>query len=432
VVVDLNRKRLALGGACLLFFATLGTATSREPSKMRFAAPIRLTPASCCGGYEPSVFVDQEGGLWITAHKGNAALLLSESRNSTHGARAASWLWWSPDGKHFEEPPGEGIATVKDASYLMFGVEADIATGDHGWVYFVDTTLADATISRWTVSKADGTPSFDFFRAAIPGLEPFDDRPWVVAGSKDDVLFMGMAGEQHAYPGGNGSQGASIVHMSHDGGQTFDPVGVGLEGSGWCRPAADRTSGSRLFYAICTSTTFVDRLDDTLWSFVSMDGGRTWNRYEMGRLPFDLDNPTWWPSVAVGGDGSVYATFTQRPPDGPTRLWLYRSADEGRHWERRIVPLPLSPSTWVLPSITVNDRGRMALCSLDDGALYAARFSWDRPIDFTKVDTADVRPSAAGDFVQCALGPDDKLNIVWTSNRSGIVVDSDVYFSRQL
>ena len=97
----------------------------------------------------------------------------------------------------------------------------------------LQSSAADATISKWTISDdPSGKPTLDFYRPAVPGLEPLDDRPGLVAKANGAVLFMGMAGEQHAYPGSTGSQGASIVHMSYDGGETFALVDRAADADG--------------------------------------------------------------------------------------------------------------------------------------------------------------------------------------------------------
>src|SRR4051794_27524794 len=53
----------------------------------RFGAPVRVTPANG-GGYEPGIYSDAEGDLFMTAHKENAELALSPDSRSATGTRS--------------------------------------------------------------------------------------------------------------------------------------------------------------------------------------------------------------------------------------------------------------------------------------------------------------------------------------------------------
>ena len=263
---------------------------------------------------------------------------------------------------------------------LDVGDEGDIALDDAGHFYFVDTKIADDSFARWTVT-GPGTRKMtqDIHRPVVPTLMPVDDRPWVTAHGSSTVLYAGNEGDKDTYnvgdtaagctgtgilppaPGATNNGGRYTVFMSHDAGNTFDPLGCTLPDSGWCRPAADHSPGSTYLYMVCTNDGGADDEVNTagdpgftvgtLWSFVSADDGATWHRYKVDNYNSDLPgggetNDIGWPEVVVARDGSLYALFND-PVTGldstgtrikvSSRLHLYHSTNHGQTWAKQDV-----------------------------------------------------------------------------------------------
>lgn len=435
-----KRARIALTGvaAAVAFAATVPAVASSSARPLQFRSPVALTPSAGFGGYEPGVLADRFGGVWVFAHKGNEGDVLSPDAQAADGVRGSSWVWWSSNGVHFADAPGGPVGAAPVPSELVFGDENAVDEDNAGHVYAVDTDLTDASITRWHVGRANQPPAFDFYRPVIPAGEAYDDRPWVAAHGNGVVMFMGNTWEQDAYPGNPASssaRGAAIVHMSYDGGMTFDPVGVPLDGSGWCRPAADHRPGSHVFYAICTTNSSAVRLagldlsSHMLYSYVSTDDGRTWHRY--GIRPYTTGNPNAsnWPSVAVAPNGTVYAAYVDQANGGAPSLWLFRSTNLGRTWQQQVIRWPDNTTSIPLFSVAVSPTGAVGLCLQDTSAVTAAVGSFGRTFAFTAVPTGGAPQTPYGDFTQCAFTHAGKLGVTWTALKG--VDDADVYYSQQ-
>jgi hypothetical protein len=432
------------------------TAAGRATPQLAFGPPVLLTTDPAVGGYEPAVLADPRGGVWVVAHKSNHGDVVAPDAGSTYGVRGLSWTWWSADGRHFVEPSAAPLGAVPDGGALFYGDENAVDVDDAGHVYAVDTSLTDASITRWSLGPAGTAPHADFFRPVIPAGEAYDDRPWVAAHGNGTVLFVGNTWEQDAYPGDprQPARGASIVHMSYDGGQTFDPVGQPLDGSGWCRPAADHRPRSRLLYVICTTNSSAVRMvrqdlsQRMLLAFVSADDGRTWQRYPIAGYGADNPNTSNWPSVAVGADGVVYVGYAEQAPSVQPRMLVFRSGNGGRSWQRQVVAWPDSTSVSVvgpavsgvlpLASLAVSHTGAIGLAIQDEHGMFAAVGRWGHPFAFSRVPTGSAQQSANGDFTQCAFTAAGKLAVTWTAQRvtqvgpGSLSLDTDVYYSQQL
>src|ERR1700694_2774973 len=340
-----------------------------------FGTPVRMPTFKSCGGYEPGIALDKYGNIFVTAHKQNHCLAVAQDPSAPAGARAQSWMWTSSDGVTFTDMPGiPNLPAAPDQ--LDFGDEGDIALDDANHFYFVDTKVVDDSFSRWTVSGL-GTAHMtqDIHRPVIPSLMPVDDRPWVTAHGATTVMYAGNEGDKDSYNVGSTAAGCTgpvappatgqpalggryTVFLSHNAGATFDPVGCTLPDSGWCRPAADHRAGSPYLFMFCTNDAGADdNINNpgdpgfkvgTLWSYVSADHGKTWQRYRVDSYNSDLpsgantngDIP--WPAVTVARNGYVYALFAnpssnaKQVKTGAT-LNLYRSTDHGVHWSRQNV-----------------------------------------------------------------------------------------------
>jgi hypothetical protein len=427
---------VVLGGLVLSTGAAASTA-----ARLRFGRPVKVTP-DLGFGYEPGVVVDPYGNIFATAHKENWQLVIAPDPDSPTFTRSMSWDWVSVDGgRTFVDIPGLSPASLEQHE---FGDEGDMAVDQANHLYFVDTNVGDVTFTRWTATgNSLRKITLDFTRPVLPSIEAVDDRPWVVAHGSSSVFYFGNDGTKT-------QDGARYtMYPSYDGGQTFDSVGIPLPDSGWCRPVADPTAGSKYVYAICTNDA------DKLYSFVSSDDGHTWSRYTMGAINSD-DGTQSWPTAAVAGNGSVWALYVDAVSvDGngvpvTNKLLLFHSKDHGKTWiQKDITPQvgryefgwlsapsqrmnrqrlgfgvyfrPDNSSPWrVYGAVWTEGLSRPALISLDE----------QNPVAGSDHD------EAPADLMSSAFGPDGRLSVVWTRIVGEIPGTAslmrDIYYAKQL
>jgi hypothetical protein len=397
-----------------------------------FQPPVKVTPDGS-HGYEPAVYTDHFGNIFATAHKENWQLALSPDPKSPTYTRSMSWAWASSNGgRSFEDLPGLTMLSLEQHD---LGDEGDMAVDDANHLYFVDTNVTDITFTRWDVYGL-GQYVLSSHRPLLPAGEPVDDRPWVTAHGNGEVFYFGNEGDKDTY-----GPGRYTVYASHDGGETFDSVGQTLPDSGWCRPAADHTPGSKYVYAFCTND------EGKLYSYVTANNGATWSRYKAGSYNA-ADGTQSWPTVEVAKDGSIWALYVngQTNAAGETvtnTLMLYHSVDHGKTWtSRNITPmkgryeyawLSISPGggklgigTYYRPNNT------------SDWYVYGAVFRTDGTPSFVKLDPVSVQNKACadapGDLMSSAFNPDGTLSVVWTRNTDpttcGTVTVRDIYYAR--
>jgi hypothetical protein len=468
-------RKVLVGLACsAAVVAVVGqTSAGAAPAGPRFGAPVLLTTDKYAGGYEPSITVDRFNNVVVTAHKQNQTLVVSPDSRAATGVRSQSWLWTSKDGKTFSDMPG--LTPLQEQS-AEFGDEGDLARDDTGHIYFVDTNVTDNSFSRYAAT-GNGKIALETTRPVGPFGEPVDDRPWIAAHGDGVVMYIGNQGDKVSYPvgtvrGGDGDAygpGRYTVYMSYDHGTTFDPVGITLNDSGWCRPAADHRAGSKLLYVLCTNDGGADDTTTnagdagytkgTLWSYVSKDDGKTWSRFRMGSYDA-ADKISTYPSVTIGKDGTLYALYnhsktqhTQAIPgaevpettiDDPidSHLHLYTSKDNGRTWvDRDVTPAKgIIRYSWV----DVANDGTVGIAyyyrpnTASDWYVYAATAKAGKTFVPAKVSKDKIASkdygSAFGDFFQIAFGPDNKLNVAWTSQNTDLIAEglnTDIYYAKQ-
>jgi hypothetical protein len=464
-------RKVLTGAACAAAaIALVGQSTAgAAASGPAFSAPVKLTVDKYTGGYEPSVTVDRFNNVYVTAHKQNHNLVVSPDTRGALGIRSQSWLWTSKDGKTFTDMPG---LTPLQEQNMEFGDEGDIAADETGHVYFVDTNVTDNSFSRYKAT-GNGQLALETTRPVGPFGEPVDDRPWIAAHGDGVVMYIGNQGDKVSYPAGTRGDsdaygpGRYTVYMSYDHGDTFDPVGVTLNDSGWCRPAADHRKGSKLLYVLCTNDGGANDVNEnagdsgfekgTLWSYVSKNDGRTWSRFKMGE--YDArDAISTYPWVSVGPDGSVYALYNHSKTKSggfvhgdeavfgnvpiDSRLHVYSAAPGGRAWTDRDV----TPAKGIVrySSIDVAPNGTVGIAYYfrpdlhSDWYVYAATAKPGQAFRAAKVSKDKIAskdfPSAFGDFFQVAMGPDNKLSVVYTSQNEDLGAEglnSDVYYAKQ-
>lgn len=395
---------------------------------------VKVTPDNG-HGYEPTLVVDQYGNAFATAHPENWQIAVAPDPNSPDGVRSQSWMWHSADrGMTWQNPPGLTVLSFEDQ---QAGIEGDLAFDAASHLYFVDTYGAEVTLTRWTVNGLDDV-LFDFTLPFLSPLPNVEDRPWITAHGMGHVFYFGNDGTK----AGDGAR--YTVQGSFDGGVTWDLTGVLLDDSGWCRPASDHSAGSHTVYAACTNDT------GTLYSYVSEDDGRSWQRYTMGTYN-DSDGTQSWPTIEVGPDGTVWVLYVDSDDldaggiPNTNRLVLFRSSDQGRTWTRKdVTPVP---GRYQYAWLSVSPDGKRLGVGVyyrptndDPWKVYAATWPATGHITmFASVDDdhpvspAD-RAEAPADYMNSAFFPDGRLGIVWTRYvlwTDAATVNRDIYFAGQ-
>jgi hypothetical protein len=437
----------ALGAAALVAAAISPGWASGSP---RFGAPVKVTPANG-GGYEPGIYADDSGDLFMTAHKENAELAISPDSRSATGTRSMSWAWMSTDGgRHWTDLP----LGPADARNHEFGDEGDMALDDANNLYFVDTEVADVTLTSWHVSQ--GKAALVYNTPVLGSAQAVDDRPWITAHNNGDVFYFGNEGDKDTYPAGSQTSGPGsgpgryTVYHSGDGGQTFGRTGITLKDSGWCRPAA--ASHSSYVYAVCTNDGGADDTVNnpgdpgfskgTLYSYVSANDGKKWYRYPISAYNAH-DSWTSWPTAQVAKDGSVWMSYLDGVTPGcssgqctphSARLIVAHSTDHGKHWRVwNATPAGAAAHwqyrySWV--SVATNNKtlglavfgrpydAKKAASAQAAWKVYGAVFRPGRRPSLTLLDrtpvTAPGFSSPPGDFLMSTFDRYGKLHAAWT------------------
>lgn len=441
-------KKVLLASTSLALLAGLtvpSLGAKPSPGTPRFGKPVLLTIDKYFGGYEPSIVVDKFQNVIVTAHKQNHGDAVSPDSRATAKARTQSWIWYSADHKKFHDMPG---TTPAQEQSLVFGNEGDLATDNNGRTYFIDMSVVDSSFSRWKATGR-GKLALEHVRPVGPFGQPVDDRPWIAAHGDGVVLYIANMGNKEAYPAGeiNGGDGDAYgpgrytVYMSYDRGETFEPLGRSLNDSGWCRPAADKRPGSKNLYVLCTND------NGTLWSYASLDNGKSWRRYKMGKYNARDDIST-YPSVSVAKDGTIYALYNDSVTNSSgypieSHLRLYTSKTQGRTWTMREVTPRAGQIryTWldVAPDGTI---GIAYYYRPDSSAAWYLYAGTAKPGQrFKVVSAAPSTPLASrsfgyafGDFFQVAFGPDSKLHIAYTAMNEDLLLEglnTDIYYVKQ-
>jgi hypothetical protein len=445
-----------------VFLAALVAAAGSHAGPTAFGPPVKVTP-DLGFGYEPSLVVDRYGNIFATAHKENWQLVLGPDANSPTYTRSMSWAWTSVDGgKTFVDIPG---LTSLSLEQHQFGDEGDMAFDDANHLYFVDTNVADDTITRWSVTGPGlANIHLDATRPLIPSAELVDDRPWVTAHLDGHVFYLGNEGDKVTYPLGQGTgsgfgPGRYTVYRSTDGGATFDPLGYTLKDSGWCRPAA--APGTQYVYVLCNNDGGANGLytpnnpKGSLYAYVSSNDGQSFERYVVGS--YDSYDGTWsWPTVVVAPDASIWALYVDSKqvtdcgadPFGFTtctpvtnRLLLYHSTDHGQTWSGKDITPGRGRYRYAWLSISP-DGSKLGVGvyyrpdTTTDWRVYGAIFNpWQKPGLVSLDQDHPVAPATSeppGDYMGSYFNPDGTLGVIWTRRvlSVGATLERDIYYAR--
>jgi hypothetical protein len=396
-----------------------------DPEPLAFREPLPLNTEGY--GFEPSIDVGPDGTLYATA---------ARSTSTDPADQLASWLWYSTD----EGRTWSQVASPLDAHEKQPAFEGDVAVDDEGRLYFVDTYLADNTLSRWSAGSEG--PSWDFTRP-LQGSAGVDDRPWLSAHGDGIVYYLGNNGP--GVPAPNNLQGEDApedpsrmwLSVSEDEGRTFT-LAHGFANSFWCGMDASSADGRSLAVVCSRMLGPYNGLEEGYESvvYVSGDRGRSWNETVLGEYG---DEPTrGLPSAAFDASGTPYAVWGEG--GGPTELFFARPGTDG--WETFTVT-PFE-GTVEKPWLAGGSEGTVAL------AFYATNdtspgegSSWHAYAMVTD-DARSAQPTwqlarlssepvarggaAPGHFLQTEIGPDDVANVVFDRDTESV---DQVLFARQ-
>jgi hypothetical protein len=199
-------------------------------------------------------------------------------------------------------------------------------------------------------------------------------------------------------------------------------------------------------YAFCT--------DDAgkLYSYVSTDDGKSFQRYEVGTYN-DADGTQSYPLVDVAPDGTIWALYVDSDnldADGipiTNRIYLFKSTDQGKTYAKQeITPVR---GRYQYAWLAISPDGK----KLGLGIYYRpnADFAWEMaavtwnaggkldPRTFLSVDkdhpvAPKERAEPPGDYTGSYFFPDGKFAVVWTRTvlwTDAATLTRDIYFARQ-
>lgn len=410
--MEQRRAQMKLGLAmvvtCLTLGATLDNSSMAQsegiPARCRVKQLVWTEPKVVGAGFEPSVEVDSNGTVLVTA-----------AGASIDGIPAlSSGLWRSRDN-------GETFQAMRGARSGFPGLEGDIAVDGHDRLYFADTFFFDSYFERYS---ADGQK--DHLGQPTIATSGLDDRPWLAAHGDGFVYYMANSGV--------GPGGRQQVIRSTDGGQTFEQPGLFIKNSGEGSIAADPNSS--YVYVATNHLWRADKLpnDDKPTAVevsISPDRGATWSQTTAHEYTVARDESPQFagfsPIPAVSPfDGSVHIVWT----DGPQRLMLTQSFDRGKSW--RTIEVTPFEGRFGMPWIDVASDGTVGLsfvagANADPAARYAVYAMTLSPKRTKQHKGCPPQVKAIGeipgtahlddlfqrDFFQLAFGPDDALHVVF-------------------
>lgn len=417
---------LALAAGCM--GSTVIPVIPQESPAPRFL-PAMAMPApdgKPAPGFEPSVAVDGNGVVYLTAAQG---VRLADPE--------ASWLWVSDDGgRTFRVVPASGGS---GRSNLPVGFEGHVDATADGKAYFVDLTLASITVAR----SADGGKTWDL-RTPAAALVGGGDREWVAAGPGDDV-----------YVGWNQLPSGYWIMGSKDGGRTF-PVQTPLPGTGAASPAGPGWSYAAVPAVAPDGKVHVARAeDDGVAVYTSADGARTFTRV----VAWPAEGEVGWlfSTATVDAAGTLYVSTVEELDQG-TRVRYAYSKDGGATFSP---PREVSsaPGVHAMQWGAAGPQGHFAVAFYENPAgsgvpdvsegEWFVRVAWSTDADTPDPTFREARPADRvvhegtvctgglgncegnsrdlGDYLGVDVGPDGAVHVTWIESTDPA---SPVFYAR--
>jgi hypothetical protein len=423
-------------------------------------------------GYEPSLSIDSEGNLFVTAHKdlrwggegnpfapvigGNLDTWYAcEDGEMTSWDYWASWFWISNDGgetwghgENFEPTPGNlvnsAVGSVSGSGSECLGDEGDIAVDANDVVYYLDTTLED----NWWHKFTDGGNTY-ISPSVCERMQTMaaDDRPWVSAQGDGIIHYLGNSGASP--PECTADVGRYWYYHSESGGAPFSQC-YAMPG-GWST-ISSQNNGPYVFVA----QEDADSDSGTVQVRVSPEYGRgtgpgpsdgTWlEPVTVG--PRTGNCPEGYPVVNNNEGGMVVVTWADCPNGntGPWEMNVAVSYDNGTNWSNwNATPFERGIAMYPFVSITEDNIVSISFYGLDfdqdnsqDGYvegkkwyLYAGALrspmendTWDfKVVDPTPLHTVTSYEQSEGDthalhdFFETVMSPDgDWIGIAYQEN----------------
>ena len=389
---------LVLSATVLLAWSALAAPLS----PVAFGQPVKLNPFGA--GYEPGIDVDSQGTLYVTAHKASIVV---------EGSRLSSWLWYSADdGATWHEMPSPLQTHDK-----LFAFEGDLAVDAHDRLYYVDTLLADNTITRWSAG-----PTWDY-SLPLQRTSLLDDRPWIAAHGDGIVYYIGNSALRAGVFGtenlaeGSLDKGRYHFYRSDDGGLTWSVDRV-LPNSGWCGLEASRLDDSTV-YTVCINDVLVP---NRVYVQESHDRGETFVQTRVGTLGgANLGYPT----ITVDGNANVYAAWGDTKDNTVSKLMVARKTAASA-WTTLQVPTTVGTVSrpWIdsgsegvvaiayygTPDTKPTDQSKWSTYVAVSSNAHEAVPTWTT-LDVSGV--VETSATAPADFMQVVVGPDDRAHVVF-------------------
>ena len=423
-------------------------------------------------GYEPSLSIDSQGNLFVTAHKdlrwggeGNPfAPIIGGNLDTWYACQDgemtswdywASWFWISNDGgktwghgENFNPTPGNlgnsVIGSAAGAGSECLGDEGDIAVDANDVVYYLDTTLED---NWWHMFEDGGTSYISPSVCERMQTMAADDRPWVTAQGDGIIHYLGNSGASP--PECSGDAGRYWYYHSETGRAPFSQC-YAMPG-GWSTISA-QNHGPYVFVA-----------QEDADSNTGVVHVRISDEYGRGTGPSPSDG-TWQEPVAVGpregncpegypvvnnNEGGMVVVVWADCPNGNTGAWEMRIAvsyDNGSSWQSwNATAFDRGINMYPFVSITEDQVVSLAFYGLDydqknsedgyvagkDWYLYAGALhhpiegdEWDfRIVDPTPLHTVTDYEESSGDthalhdFFETVMSPDGSwMGIAYQEN----------------
>jgi hypothetical protein len=189
-----------------------------------------------------------------------------------------------------------------------------------------------------------------------------------------------------------------------------------------------------------------------LYSFVSTDDGRTFQRYDMGAYN-NADGTQSWPTIQVGPDGTVWVLYVDSNNVGDggipntNQLYLFRSKDSGRTWTKQDITPVVGRYQYGWLSLSADGKTlglgiyyrpnasfpwSVAATTWSAGGKINARTFVNVDIDHP-VSPAD-RAEPPADYMGSYFFTDGRLGVIWTRYvlwTDAATLERDIYFAKQ-